>query len=351
MFSKVKTGLFAPGFYRFNQHFQHQEGVIPSYIAFSFVLLGYPIGLAMLFSEYGLINVLGVFFVAEVLIISAYLLHEFSHRSIFKTPALNKRWGTVMTWINGSCYGGFDEIRHKHMRHHVDRADVISFDLRRFIVELPKPLNYLLKALEWAYIPAAEILMHTLVIVLPFVTPKWHHKRARLLWILLVRAAFFGLMAWISLKAWLLYMLAYGLMLTALRFADAYQHTYDVFVVLEGGKINDGKLRDPAYEEANTYSNLVSVGYPWLNLLLLNFSYHNAHHEKPVVPWYQLPSVHEKLYGKEAGPVLPMISLFKSFHKYRITRLESEDYGSLKFGPGGADHFIGAVGISFLITV
>ena len=41
------------------------------------------------------------------------------------------------------------------------------------------------------------------------------------------------------------------------------------------------QLRDREYEQMNTYSNVTSLRHPWLNLLLLNFPYHNAHHEPP----------------------------------------------------------------------
>lgn len=360
----------------FNQYFQQSDDLSAHYLAFTFTFIGYAIGFASLFTANWWVNIFGVVVLTEALIISAYLLHEFSHRSIFKTAALNRRWGIVMTWINGSCYNTFEEIRDKHMHHHVDRADVISFDIKHFIISLPRPLNKLVKALEWAYIPVAEIIMHTMVVVMPFITPAWQHKRARIVLIVLVRGALFGLIAWVSMKAWLLYVLAYCLMLTALRFADAYQHTYDVFVSLDSGTNNklefiDGKLRDRTYEQANTYSNLTSVAHPWLNLLFLNFPYHNAHHERPVVAWNQLPQLHEKLYGKAktstnspaSAAVIPMMTLLKSYHRHRLTRLESDDYGTLTFKTadskaepkqlelGGADNFIGAVGVSFLTAI
>ena len=88
------------------------------------------------------------------------------------------------------------------------------------------------------------------------------------------------------------------IMLSVLRFADAYQHTYEAFAVLEdGGKLPEDKRRDRSYEQQNTYSNVVSERWPALNLLLLNFSFHNAHHEKPVAPRYRLPKLHAELYG------------------------------------------------------
>lgn len=285
--------------------------------AFSFVLIGYPLGIWTLYSTYWLVNVVGVLLTAEALIISAYLLHELSHWSIFKSPKTNQRWGSVMAWVNGSCYSTFKEIRDKHMHHHVDRADVLTFNVQQLMRDMPGAARNCIKALEWAYVPALEILMHFLVIILPFIKPEWYHKRMRLLTILVIRAPLFILMALVSVKAWLLYLVAYGLMLTALRFVDAFQHTYDVFLESDiantDGRVSDGKLRDRAYEQANTFSNLASIQHPWLNLLFLNFPYHNAHHEKPIVPWYNLPALHKKLFGDSVVlPVVPMSKLLSA---------------------------------------
>lgn len=333
---------------------KQQLDLLKNVAAFSFVFLGYPLGIYMLFSASWLVNVMGVLLTAEALIISAYLLHELSHWSIFKSPKTNERWGNIMAWVNGSCYSTFKEIRDKHMHHHVDRADVLTFNVQHLMRDMPVAASNIIKALEWCYIPSLEILMHFLVIILPFVKPAWHHKRLRLLTILAVRAPLFVLMAWVSVKAWLLYLVAYGLMLTALRFADAFQHTYDVFLDTEiaqtGGKISDGKLRDRAYEQANTYSNLASIQHPWLNLLFLNFPYHNAHHEKPIVPWYDLPALHAKLFGDAVTlPVVPMSKLLSAYHRHRVTRLQSDNYGVLTNET--ADAFIGAAGVSFLTAL
>ena len=334
--------------------FKSAESVLPNSLAFSFAIVGYALGVFMLFNNHWLINVAGVLLTAQALIISAYLLHEFSHWSIFKTPEMNRCWGILMSWINGSCYSTFEEIRSKHMHHHVDRADVLTFNVQHLMRDMPSFARNIIKTLEWMYIPALEILMHYLVIVLPFVRPEWHYKRPRLLVILLIRAPLFALMAWLSIKAWLLYLLAYGIMLTALRFADAFQHTYDVFLestlAKSNGKIADGKLRDRTYEQANTFSNLTSLQYPWLNLLFLNFPYHNAHHEKPVAPWFQLPKLHQQLFGNSPLlPVIPMSKLLLAYRRHRVTRLQSDDYGVLT--NDSANAFIGAAGVSFLTAL
>jgi fatty acid desaturase len=334
--------------------FKNTDSVLPNSLAFSFAIVGYALGVYMLFSNHWLVNIAGVLLTAQSLIISAYLLHDFSHWSIFKTPELNRSWGMFMSWINGSCYSTFEEIRSKHMHHHVDRADVLTFNVQHLMRDMPSFARNIIKSLEWAYIPALEILMHFLVIILPFIKPEWHYKRPRLLAILLIRVPIFALMAWWSIKAWLLYLLAYGIMLTALRFADAFQHTYDVFLEADlaqaGGKIKDEKLRDRAYEQANTFSNLTSLQYPWLNLIFLNFPYHNAHHEKPVAPWFQLPKLHDELFGdSQLLPVIPMRKLLLAYHRHRVTRLQSDDYGVLT--NDSANAFIGAAGVSFLTAL
>jgi fatty acid desaturase len=206
-------------------------------------------------------------------------------------------------------------------------------------------------ALEWAYIPAVEFIMHGYVILLPFLNPQRKAERGRVLTVLALRIALFALLAWYSLKAVLLYLVAYMIMLHVLRFTDAYQHTYDAFAVLEGGDIPDDKVRDREYEQKNTYSNVVCVAHPWLNLLLLNFSYHNAHHERPIEPWHALPALHAQLFPGGYVQVLPMATLLRGYHRDRVARVLSDDYGAVGEGPNKADGFLGAVGVSFLTAV
>ncbi len=125
-----------------------------------------------------------------------------------------------------------------------------------------------------------------------------------------------------------------------------------VQLLLEEGDVPDDKVRDRDYEQTNTYSNLASVGHPWLNLLLLNFSYHNAHHERPIVPWHELPALHGKLFPGEHVQTIPMIELLKGYHRDRVSRILSDDYGEVKAtGTHRADGFLGAAGVSFLTAV
>ncbi|MEQ1916965.1 MAG: fatty acid desaturase, partial [Gallionella sp.] len=85
--------------------------------------------------------------------------------------------------------------------------------------------------------------------------------------------------------------------------------------------------------------------------LLLNFSYHNAHHQQLAVAWYRLPALHRHLYGNKSSQTLPMAQLLSPFHKHRVTRVLSEDYGVVDAAAGKAEGFIGAVSVSFLTAV
>jgi fatty acid desaturase len=159
------------------------------------------------------------------------------------------------------------------------------------------------------------------------------------------------MLAFISLKAVLLYALAYLLFLTVLRFMDAFQHTYEVFAShsLEAA-IADPK-RDLRYEYENTYSNLVAERWWPMNVLVLNFPYHNAHHVRPGVPWHRLRKLHRSLYGEKDGQVIPCRALLASYHRHRVSRVLSDSYGTVGQSGNRADAFLGAVGVSFLTAV
>jgi omega-6 fatty acid desaturase (delta-12 desaturase) len=147
----------------------------------------------------------------------------------------------------------------------------------------------------------------------------------------------------------LLYVLAQLLLFTVLRFMDCYQHNYEVVFNLEDKSADLPYRGDAEYEQRNTYSNLLSARFPKLNLLVLNFCYHNAHHEKPTLGWYLLPALHAQMYPAVEPQTLGFIEQFRSFHKHRMARIYAEDYGddevkeSLKQGRA-----VGADALSFL---
>lgn len=330
--------------------FRFPGGALPNTLALAYAFSGYGIGLWLMATAPLPLALAATLWFAHALIVSAYLFHEFAHNAIFARPAWNRRAGILMTWLTGSCYARYEHLRLKHMRHHVDRADVISLDVKAWLLAGPAWRRRLVLALEWAYIPAVDLLMHAWVMLLPFAREERRADRPRLLAILAVRGTAFAALAGFAPQGAALYAGAYLVMVTVLRFADCYQHTYDAFAILDKDKVPADKVRDAAYEHANTYSNVVSLRLPWLNVLLLNFPYHNAHHDQPAVPWHRLPALHRELYGDgPAGQLIPMSRLLAPFHRHRVSRVLSEDYG--RVDAGNPADFKGAVAVSFLTAV
>ena len=92
---------------------------------------------------------------------------------------------------------------------------------------------------------------------------------------------------------------------------------------------------DAAWEQEHTFSNPVSLKYPWLNWITLNFGYHSAHHADMNVPWYRLPALHREMTGDDPERVIPFASQLKLYHRNRQLRVynpQPEDY------PKGADY-------------
>ena len=291
------------------------------------------------------INFIGVIVLAHAMVIAAYFIHECAHESLFRGSSYNRMFGEILLWICGSSYSDYKAIVHKHVRHHTDRADIVSFDFRTRLQAYPKTLK-LIQYLEWLYIPALEIMMHGLVIILPFMKESRRHLRSRVITVLALRVAFFSVLASISPNVLFLYPITYVIFVTVMRFMDVHQHTYDLYETLDQERGDEVKQYDRAFEASNTFSNVISLKYPWLNLLVLNFSYHNVHHDQQIQPWYRLPKLHKELYGKDETQVLSFLNLLKSYHKYRMQRVINCDAISSNVHKGR--DFIGVDGVSFL---
>lgn len=327
--------------------FKDNEGIVPNVLAFSYAIGGYLAGIAAALSGSVFLNLIGGLLLAHAMVIAAYLLHECAHNSIFKDNKYHVYFGNVLMWITGSCYGNYHDIQHKHFRHHADKADVVAFDYREKLQQYPL-LVKVMGILEWAYIPAVEIMMHLLVLILPFTMESRKHRRSRVIVVAMVRIPLFIYLASISLSFAVIYPFAYMLFLTVLRFMDTHQHTYEIYETLEQKRGKEARRFNREYEHRNTFSNLVSVKYPVLNLLVLNFGYHNAHHTKAGLPWYRLPELHTELYGDDRSQVFPFFNLIKSFHKYRVVRALNADVGDIGINENKGTDFVGVDGVSFL---
>jgi fatty acid desaturase len=330
--------------------FRYPDAVVPNVLAIAYTVLGWPLGVWLLTRPEATLNALGVLLTAHALVYSGYLLHDCAHHAIFTTAAANDRLGVLMSCVNGACVAHYQRLKKKHLRHHADRLDVVTFDYRAALERAPAWGRRTVLALEWAYVPAVELLMRWMVIVAPF---RFGTRRdqVRVVSLLLLRVALFGALALYSPKAVLLYALAYLIFLQVLRFMDAFQHTYEVFVSTALTPAPVDPRRDRRYEYEHTYSNLVAERWWWLNLLVLNFTYHNVHHLRPGEPWYRLPRLHRKVYGERDAQVISCGELIATYHRNRVRRVLARDYGSVAREGQRASGFLGAVGVSFLTAM
>jgi len=318
-------------------------------LVLSYVFLGWVGSFALMASRSVALDILGVLLCAHTMLLAAYLLHEAAHQTLFISRRANQWVGEAVNCIASSGCASFERIRHLHVRHHVDRADLVCFDFKDLMRRRPL-LRRTLQVFEWAYIPAVEILMHLQVLVRPIFVRSQRIHLPRVLFMLAARVALLVLLASWSLRATLLYGIAVMLELHLLNFFDGFHHTFEQFVVRPEEPVSM-LGRNRVYEQQNTYSNLVSVRYPWLNVLILNFGYHNAHHQRPSLPWWRLPALHRELYEERSLAVMPVRELLTTWHHNRVRRVLAEDYGAVGAGPDRAASFVGAHGVSFLTVI
>ncbi len=322
--------------------FRNEGGLIPSMAVLAYCIPAFFGGAAMIFSLQPAWMALGTLALAHGMVIAAYMIHDCAHNAIFRAPRHNAACGRALSWLTGGCYATYDDIRATHMRHHVENSDAMGFDHRACLARHPV-LRRVVEVAEWLYVPAVELLMHAMVILAPFLFEERRAQRWRVVAITILR---FGLLAGIFLYspwAYLCYLLAYLLFLTVLRFMDALQHNY--------GDDIAGHKGDRIYEESHTFSNPVSLRHPWLNLLTLNFGYHNAHHARPTAPWHTLPSLHDALHGGDASAVIPFGMQLASFHRNRVARIwgdAGETQGDRFLRRLHEGRAVGVDGVSFL---
>jgi fatty acid desaturase len=305
--------------------------------ALLYSVVGYVLGFAGLFSASWMINLLAVLLLAHTMTIAAYLIHECGHNLIFKSMRDNTRLGRLLTWMCGASYGTYEDIRYKHFRHHVDNDDVVWFDYERFFERHPVVLR-VTRVLEWFYIPAHDLIMHFIMVFTSFIIPKRRDQRRRNVTVILIRGGLFVALLLIAPRAAVLYMIAYMLMMTVLRFMDSIQHDYPYSLTLfEFDK--PPRKGNFEWEQEHTFSNPHSFDNEVVNWLTLNFGFHNAHHADMTVPWYRLPAKHRELFGGDPEKVVPLSAQLKMFHKQRVRRIVGNHEG---VEPEGHEYLLAA---------
>lgn len=337
--------------------FRDTDIVLPTLVAIAYVLVAYALGL-ILVADVNLAFLPGVLLLAHSMVIAAFLLHECAHGSLFirqsqETSDPHRMLAYLMAWLTGSCYSDFSSLRNKHLRHHFERADIVVIDYRQML-ENNRPLRILIQTGQWLCLPAIELLFHVLGICRPL-TSGDSRQLGHVLAVLFIRSLYFLalglLLGWPVLFG---YILAYMIFITVMGFMDAFQHQYLLLTGLEQPRNRSPVLnreRFPAhyfsrdYEQQHTFSNLISRRWPWLNLLVLNFCYHNAHHFRPGEAWWRLPRLHQELAEQNSHipGEIPLREQLRLFFRYRVERVMAPVTDDLSVGRAP-----GAAGVSFL---
>lgn len=222
----------------------------------------------------------GALLAAEAMILSWYLSHDCAHRLAFQRLRPNLWLGEVLSVINGTAVFAFRRYRQDHLRHHAEQVDLVGVHVGDELRGLPRPLRAVLLGLEAIYIPAVFAFVRLKSLALEIRSGE----RWRAILVTLGYLGFYAALGWISPLGLFLWFVAVSLRIHCVRFVDAFQHTYDHV---------DCEQKTPprgfAYEQRNTFSFPVAKRFRFLNLLLLNFGFHNAHHAAPNCPWYALP--------------------------------------------------------------
>lgn len=298
--------------------------------AVAYAVFGYGLGIAGLFSPSPAMNFAATLLLAHAMTIAAYLIHECGHNVIFHRHRDNATLGRMMSWLCGAAYGTYEDMRYKHFRHHVDNDDVVWFDYEDFFERHPLTTK-IIRLLEWFYIPAHDLLMHSVMIFASFVIPKRRDQRLRNVSVILIRGGVFLTVAILVPKVALLYAIAYLIMMHILRFMDSVQHDYPYHTTLFETSRAPHK-GDAEWEQEHTFSNTLSLRFARLNLLTLNFGYHNAHHANMNLPFYRLPALHAELSGNDANFVIPFGAQLKLYHRNRVSRIYNPQPGDYPQG-------------------
>jgi len=340
-----------------NSLFRHADGVIPNMLAILYAVGGYGVGLALCGLGGGWWPV-GVLLLASSLVVAAFLIHECTHQTLFAVPNQegepdrHVQLATALAWITGACYSDYRRIRDKHLRHHVERADIVALDYRALLGRHPL-LRRLVEIGQWLCLPAVELLFHALVLVRPFMAAiapasgaSWSCWRCAPVVLRLVRPR--RLVAAGGLYAGL----------PVVPHGDGLHGRLPAPVPVAGGAGCGARpvptldrTRFPAGYFSRDYEDSTPLQphkrrFPVLNLLVLNFCYHNVHHRRPTEPWYRLP-VLERTVSRGPGRrrVVPFAVQLRDFFRYRVARVMAP----------AADHpgsdNTGAAGVSFLTAL
>lgn len=296
------------------------------------IAVSYCSGLFLITRPQLWLGALGVVPLLSSMLMSWYLSHDCAHNLVFQRKRKNHILGEVLSWLNGVSYFRFDEYCKYHIQHHTKQVDFIGVDINAALAKLPRWLAQSLVALEVAYIPSMYVFIKVYALIAILRDPDRSYRR-RVTGMLLLTICFFVILGSVSVAAVAFYLLVISIRTHCVRFVDAFQHSY-MQIVPDKTTPPKGKR----YEQHHTFSFPVARKLTGLNLLILNFGYHNAHHALPSCPWYNLPALDtlitssgtvEGVDWRTASPtqLVSFVELLRGYHRHRRYRITTTDEG------------------------
>jgi len=224
--------------------------------------------------------------------------HEVSHGTVFKTAWLNEamyQLTSFMILVQATLF------RWSHVRHHTDTI-IVGRD-REILAERPPQWNTLLSnffrvlAFHQAFLDTVKHSFGRMSAEEQALIPKSEHRKffweARI-WLILI----IGVIGWC---------IAIGsiLPLMFIWLPSFYGHVFNwALVITQHGGLSEDVL-DHRLNTRTFYTN------PFIRFLYSNMNYHVEHHMFPMVPYYNLPKLHE-LMKDDCPPAYPsMWAAFK----------------------------------------
>ncbi|WP_295479384.1 fatty acid desaturase [uncultured Pseudomonas sp.] len=263
-----------------------------------------------------------------------YLGHEYAHNCAFKSKKTNALLGEFVSFINGLSFSSFEEYQHLHNRHHADKVDLVGFDIRQFKSDHPRAYQ-VMEYLERIYVPGFYYLIKLYGIGATLKSGTRQEKgRAVIATLLYVSGYALGIVY--CLPALIAWQIASLIRIHVVRFVDCFQHSFEQ-IQLDEPSANKS---DKHFEILNTFSIPVARKHTYLNLLILNFGYHNAHHSFPTCPWYFLPELERRILQEMSSQVsqchtaylresaLNFLDLLRLYRKHHLKRIASDKEGN-----------------------
>lgn len=304
------------------------------------VVLSFIVGVALIVTSSVWTSAIGSILFCWSMIAAWYLVHDCSHQLVFKSKTANRVLGEISSAIVGTLYFSFSDYVRDHSRHHIEKVDIVGVDIRALLLTSNKFVRSFLLALEQEYVPAVYFYVKFFYLQ-DILKRGTKTERVRVLASFALYLSFGVMLIALSTVSIAWVFLAVAVRIHVIRCIDAFQHSFE--------ELDDANPRptrgDSNFEQLHTYSFPVSVKHQWLNVLILNFGFHNAHHALPSCPWYRLPKLERTIrkfqvqYSEETGmpDYLPIQAMLVPYHKHRVARTLSIGQGTPRDGDGNFD--------------